>query len=162
MRRGRVAGLVVLTALAACPPAQASLGLAFDRPTASLGEQVKVWNADSKGRPFPTSPIAHGSIRVYLVALRWADAAGGPTRDGNARMGPPDLKHLVFVGSLSRVHRVPKLTFRVPQLPPGRYTTVLWCRPCAPGAGSVFSSRLYPAGARTSYDPDPAVLRVRA
>jgi|SRR5690348_12356180 len=162
MRRGRVAGLVALTALVVCPPAQASLGLAFDRPAASAGEQVEVWNADSKGRPFPTGAIRPGSIRVYLVELRWADAAGGPARDGNARIGPPNLRHLVLVGSLSRVHRVPKLTFRVPELPPGRYTTVLWCKPCAPGAGSVFSSRLYPLGDRTSDDPDPAVLRVRA
>jgi hypothetical protein len=152
--------MVAVVALAACPPAQASFGLAFDRPAAAVGDLVKVWNADSRGRPFPTHAIAPQGIRVYLVPLRWANAAGGPLPDGTVRLGPPNLKHLTFVGILHRIGGVPKLSFRVPPLAPGRYTTVLWCKLCAPGAGSVFSSRLYPNG--IPEDADPGAIRVRA
>jgi len=106
--------------------ASAALFLTLSRVTAAPGttvaafEPVQAW-APAKG------------IDVYLVPVRLkALQAGGVLH------AVPAGRLVVRLGPLTvdRNHRY-AITFRVPDVPPGDYTTAFWCRPCG---GTFFTS----------------------
>jgi hypothetical protein len=133
MTRPRRFALVGAAALVVAPAAAAKTGIAFDRPFAHAGDTV-VMVLRHDGPP----PERRRSYEVYLVrAERMGTvmyAAGG----GGFRNGPPPRSvDPVHVGSVATT--ASRFAFRLPQLAPGRYAAVLYCRRCsdAPLVGSV-------------------------
>jgi hypothetical protein len=124
--------LALVGGLVMAADAAAAVAPVFTRSVAKPGDRVGVVQPVRVGRPL------HGrtGIIVYLIRLSRA-----PT---SARDGPPPR-------SLAR-HRLGELVgdgrgfwrlwFRVPGVPPGLYTTLVWCLPCAGVSyphGSVFA-----------------------
>jgi hypothetical protein len=129
----RVAALLVALVGAGTLASQASAAivLAFDRQTAHPGQRVSVYTALGPGQPnrlFPITGQRRLGITVYLVPL--AQARVGP-------YGRPP-RRWIRVGELVRDRGVGRLTFVVPRIRPGRYTTAVWCRPCGGGHGTFF------------------------
>lgn len=112
--------------------ASAAVAPVFTRSTAWAGQRVGVVQPVRIGQPL------HGrtAIVVYLIPLDRAPAGpfdGPPPRSlAHHRLGE-------LVGDSDGFWR---LWFRVPDLRPGAYTTLVWCRPCGGTTyphGSVFA-----------------------
>lgn len=107
--------------MAALAPTTADAAVAplFDRTSARIGERV--------GITVGYAP-APGSLVLYLVPLALAPryVLGGYGLPRPAPGPPPPDPRLVALGS----PRSARLSFRVPRLEPGRYTLVVWCKPC--------------------------------
>jgi hypothetical protein len=121
-----VAGLVLPADLAA------AVAPVFTRAIAHPGDRVGVVQPVRIGRPL------HGrtGIIVYLIPLSRA-----PT---GARDGPPlrSLTHHRLGELAGDRHGYWRLWFRVPDVAPGAYTTLVWCRRCGGASyphGSVFA-----------------------
>jgi hypothetical protein len=128
-----------LAALVLPAPTAAHFVLRFDPQTARPGETVEVAFADEHAL----------SVEVYLVPLEAA-----------RRFKPPPLQAPVELVPLGALDSGGRLSFVVPELPAGRYTTVL-----RRGDGRYLASTQpqLPVGVDpTGVDeaPDPAVLRV--
>src|SRR2546430_2114632 len=127
-RRAVIPVVATVTALAIPAGAGADLALWFASPRAHWGQRVRV---SSPGRYAPFS-----GVQVYLVpmALAVSGRVQRPT-------GPPHNRRILPLGPL-RLDRpgVARLSFVVPRVAPGDYTTGFWCRPCAPPAGAFFTT----------------------
>lgn len=130
---------VSLAALLLAPTAAAHFALRFDPQTARPGETVEVALADEH-------PL---SVDVYLVPLEDA-----------RRFEPPPLQAPVELVPLGALGSGGRLSFVVPELAAGRYTTVLRR---ADGRYLASTQPQLPLGVDpTGFDeaPDPAVLRI--
>ena len=146
-RQLTVLALAASVALATAATANAALFFQFDRASARPGSLV---TASEPGWP----SAAHGVI-VYLVPTRLRrvrpDSASGyilskPPKHGAIRLGQPRL---------TESHTL-TISFRVPHVPAGDYTTAFWCRSCRKG-GDFFTSA--PWGASWTGKPG-SVLRI--
>ncbi len=142
-----IIGLAMLLVLATAASADAALFFRFDQASARPGSVV---TASQPGWP----AAAHG-VTVYLVSTTLPgihpDPAGGyilrkPPAHCAIRLGQPHL---------TRSHKL-TISFRVPTVPAGDYTTAFWCRTCAKG-GDFFASA--PWGASWTGKPGP-ILRI--
>jgi hypothetical protein len=146
----RAAATAVLLALVVASPARADVPLTFNRDVAAPGDEVEVSTP-----ALPTGSDA-GGITVYLLDVEVVDELLG--QDGEVVRREPEVgPGVTLLGGLGRAEGgAGKLTFVVPDLPPGRYTTGVWCVPC----GETLTTGVEP-GATT--DPGPGlVLRVTA
>jgi len=130
--RALVLAIVLATALASAAGAEAAVAPVFTRADAGPGERVGVV------QPVPGRGSLHGrtGIVVYLIPLSRAhtDAHDGPPPRSLARHRLGEL--------VADRHGYWRLWFRVPDVPPGAYTTLVWCRPCGGSYfphGSVFA-----------------------
>lgn len=124
--------LALLVGLAMAAGASAAVAPVFTRAAAQPGDRVGVIQPVRIGRPLH----GHTGITVYLIPLSRA-----PT---GAEEGPPPRPLARFrLGELVGDRRgYWRLWFRVPDVPPGAYTTLVWCRPCGGSTyprGSVFA-----------------------
>jgi hypothetical protein len=130
--RIRVLPLTLVFALALTADAAAAVAPVFTRSVARPGDRVGVVQPVRIGKPL------HGptGMTVYLIPL--SQATGGPW-DGPP---PPSLGRRRLGELVGDRNGFWRLWFRVPRVPPGAYTTLVWCRPCG-GAdyphGSVFA-----------------------
>jgi hypothetical protein len=130
---------VSLAALLLPAPASAHFVLTFDPQTARPGDTVEVGFADRHVL----------SVDVFLVPLEAA-----------RKFKPPPLRAPVELVSLGRLDSGGRLSFVVPELPAGRYTTVLRRED---GRYLASTQPQLPVGVDpTGFDeaPDPAVLRI--
>jgi hypothetical protein len=130
---------VLLAALLVPAPASAHFVLTFDPQTAKAGDTVEVGFADRHTL----------SVDVFLVPLEAA-----------RKFKPPPLQAPVELVSLGRLDSGGRLSFVVPELPQGRYTTVLRRED---GRYLASTQPQLPAGVDpTGFDaaPDPAVLEI--
>jgi hypothetical protein len=112
MLRAIVAASVTAVALPAS--ASAALSFVFDRAQAHRGQLVHAFQADTDGRPVKAwGDFDPASVTVYLVRLRNPYA-------WRFRIGPMKID----------ARGVWNVTFRVPKVRPGLYTTAFFCRPC--------------------------------
>ena len=117
--------------------AEASLSFAFDRAHARAGQLTRAYQADGDGNPAPAWCPLEG-VTIYLVRL---NAPNGR----RIRLGP-----IAVDGS-----GVWSITFRVPKVRPGLYTTAFLCPPC----GNTFFPSTLP-GTRWTGRPG-RVLKIR-
>jgi hypothetical protein len=130
---------VSLAALLLPAPASAHFVLTFDPQTARPGETVEVGFADRH----------EFSVDVFLVPLEAA-----------RKFKPPPLQPPVSLVPLGRLGNGGRLSFVVPELPVGRYTTVLRRED---GRYLASTQPQLPVGVDpTGFDeaPDPAVLEI--
>ena len=130
---------VSVLALVLSTPAAAHFVLHFEPQTARPGETVELAFADPHAL----------SVDVYLVPLEAA-----------RRFEPPPARAPVELVPLGRLDSTGRLSFVVPELPAGRYTTVLRRQD-----GRYLAStqpQLPPGVDPTDFDeaPDPAVVRI--
>lgn len=138
--------------------AAASLVLAFDRDSARPGTRVTVFTGFGPEEASSFGPRGFAGVRVYLVPLALVEQLNVTRPDGTLvpRKAPPRDARLVPLGALERdTEGVGRLTFRVPALAAGEYTTGIWCPPC----GNTFSTSYHP---RFNPRRDRLVLRVLA
>jgi hypothetical protein len=144
MRRLSCQVLAVAAAASVVPGvASAALFLTLSRVRAAPGEQVTAYE------PVAAWTSATG-IDVYLVPVRLK-----ALRSGGVLHAVPAGPRVVRLGPLTidRRHRF-AITFRVPNVPAGDYTTAFWCPPCG---GTFFTS----AAPNDTWDPSGGpVLRV--
>ena len=137
MLRAVVAG--VAAALVLPVSAEAALSFAFDRAQARPGQRVTAFQADSDGNPLAAwwdgDPA---EVTIYLVRAR-------EPANWRRRIGPMTIDSA----------GVWSITFRLPKVRPGLYTTAFFCRPC----GDTFFPSTLP-GAPWTGKPG-RVLRVR-
>lgn len=123
MTRAAVAGVAVVVLLAVVPVALAKDGLSFDRASASVGQSMTL-----------TSPwVSHpGGVVVYFMPLSVAPQWWKTYQAYAPSVGPPPkLNAAIRIGTIKRWHaNGGRLTFRVPDVTPGRYVLGFWCRPC--------------------------------
>jgi hypothetical protein len=148
---------VGLAVLAIAPDeAFADLGLIFDRARAVPGERVEAFSGQrDTGRPSANAPIE--GVKVYFVPVELAVNQQSDLRS----TGPPSDARWLLVGSVHQdADGVIRMRFRIPQVPPGDYTTGFWCRPCAPPKGGFFTSLL----PRDHWRPQPygRIIRIAA
>jgi hypothetical protein len=117
--------------------AEAALSFAFDRAQARPRQLVRAYQADSDGNPAPAWGPPEG-VTIYLVRL---NAPNGR----RIRLGP------MAVDSTG----VWSITFRVPNVRRGLYTTAFLCPPC----GNTFFASTLP-GTRWTGRPG-RVLKIR-
>lgn len=136
--------VVVLTTTAS---ANAALSFRFNRASARPGTLITASQ--------PGWPTAARGVSVYLVPTRLPgiqpDPAGGyilgqPPQSGAIRLGQPRL---------TASHTL-TISFRVPHVPAGNYTTAFWCHTCRKG-GDFFASAPWGANATANAS---TVLRV--
>jgi hypothetical protein len=104
--------------------ASAAVAPLFDRTQARAGERVRI---DMAYAPKPNG------IELYLIPLQRAPqyVLGNRGLPAPAPGRPPADPRLVPLGSPKRAGTSSaRLTLRVPKLAPGRYTIVVWCKPC--------------------------------
>jgi hypothetical protein len=147
---------VVIGCLALASAAQASLFLSFSRTTARLGQRVVARSPnrwyEKNGSLMPAGKFP--GVTVYLVPMRLADGAG-PPQPGSK---PPNARNVVRLGPmLIDRHGYGYLSFTVPAVRAGLYTTGFWCKTCLPG-GDFFTSAHSFAGWIAKSGP---VLRIR-
>jgi hypothetical protein len=117
------AAVASLAAATLAATASAALYLSFSRTTAAPGDRVVVRTG---GRGAIRLPVGRTPLRVYLVESSVADSV-------RSQKDP----RLVPLGRLA-LHRVKphfangRLEFAAPNVPPGDYTTLIHCIPCAP------------------------------
>lgn len=122
MRRGAIFAAAGLVAAGTCAgTASAALWLVFSRTTAAPREAVAARTA-GKGafaRPIRAA-VRRSPPRVFLVERSQAQQVRSPTDP-----------RLVELGRLSVDRRgIGRLGFVVPNVPPGDYATLIYCRPC--------------------------------
>jgi hypothetical protein len=122
----------VLAILAPVAAASAAVAPVFTRTTAHAGDRVGLV------QPVAIAKRVHRrtGIAVYLIPLA---AAPPGVSDGP----PPSSLARYRLGELvAGKDGLWRLWFRAPAVRPGRYTTLVWCRPCGGSAyphGSVFA-----------------------
>ena len=123
------AAALVAIVLVAVQAAQGAIAPIFSRSVARVGEIVGV------RQPGTFQPGCGGSsmrgITLYLITERQAHGLAFPSQD-NAEQNPPakSLRRRPL-GELRCDRRgVLRLRFRVPAVAPGRYTTLVHCKPC--------------------------------
>jgi hypothetical protein len=132
-----LAAAALCIGLVAVVAADAAVAPAFTRSQARWGERVGVV------QPVPIGKRAPGSrtgIVVYLIPF---DRHRPLANYGWIQDGPPPARLAkIRLGELLVDRRGSwRLSFRVPHVRPGSYTTLVWCRPCGGTAyphGSVF------------------------
>ena len=135
-------------ALVAAPAADAKGGLLFDRAVARPGDRLAV------ATPYEVHP---GGLVLWLVRLEHAPRfftipyQGAPIPERGPPPRRPGLIRLGVTGPYGWTGA--RLEFRLPRVAPGRYTLVVWCRPC--GTHWALAAPNWIVGERT-------VLRVRA
>jgi len=133
--RPRLAVAALAAALAPGGTAVAAVAPVFTRDHARVGDIVGVVQP---GLIRPVRPGRRPGVVVYLVTLRQALAFPGP-EDGPP---PRSLARLRLGELVTDASGTWRLRFRVPQVPPGAYTTLVWCTLCAGTThphGSVFA-----------------------
>jgi hypothetical protein len=124
-----------LVALVLPPAALADYGIAVRKTQVQPGERMTIW-----GNGCRDSTRFHLGMRVYLVATRhqWATVV---------KPRPPVEPPYHFLGRFRCTHTdspqpfgdggywTASLTFRVPDVTPGRYQLVIYCPPCHQGPG---------------------------
>lgn len=117
-----------VVALVAADGAAAAIAPVFDRPAARVGELV---SAFQPGAFQPGCGRVRRGIRLYLIGERQAYALAS-TMGGSAPKSRPSRSLLRRPLGELRCGRggVLRLRFRVPAVPPGRYATLVHCRPC--------------------------------
>jgi hypothetical protein len=146
------AALIPVAVMLAWPViARADLLLVFNQGHAAVGQRVEAFSGDQRG-PQPLPPV-HG-IRLYFVPMTHAKSPRHQTSTG-----PPRDPTWLPLGRMRHPRRgVFKLSFVIPNVPPGRYTIGFWCIPCAPPKGATFTGA-YP-GRVAIGRPFTKVLRV--
>jgi hypothetical protein len=136
-RWGVLVLIMLASALALVSSASAAIALVFDRARAVPGERI---TARQPGRLWGGSS---SDINVYLVPIAIA-AKVSTNPDGSMprRGGLPNDRRIVPIGKLITRRGIARVVFRVPNVRRGRYTTAVWCKPCAPPNGTFFASRL--------------------
>lgn len=126
----RVRALLVGTvALVAVESAPAAIAPVFDRATARIGESVAAFQPGSF-QP-GCGGIRRSGIRLYLITVRQAYALAFPTSDAALPNPPPRSLLRRPLGELRCARGgVLRLRFRIPAVAPGRYTTLVHCKPC--------------------------------
>jgi len=128
--------------------ANAALSFRFSRASAHPGTLITASQ--------PGWPTAARGVIVYLVPTRLTgvqpDSAGGyilrkPPDHGAIRLGRPRLT----------ANHALTISFRVPHVAAGDYTTAFWCRTCRKG-GDFFASAPWGATATATAS---TVLRIR-
>jgi hypothetical protein len=142
----RLAIAVGALALFLPAPAGAALSFAFDRAQARPGQVVRAFQADSGGHPIHAwADFDPASVTLYLVRLSAAELGQAPTPSA-LRLGPMRIDR----------NGVWTITFRVPKVRPGLYTTAFFCRPC----GNTFFPSTLPG---TPWTRNPGrVLKIAA
>ena len=137
--------VVVALALVACPAATAKDGLLFDRASARVGDRVVLSTSWATRR---------SGVVVYFMPLAMSPKFWRTYQALAPNYGPPPhLRAAIRVGELHAwgANGV-RLSFRVPNVAPGRYVLGFWCRPC----GTHWTTAL------PNYQPNPrGILRVR-
>jgi hypothetical protein len=122
---GRVLAVLVVAAAVWAATASAAVAPLFDRTQARVGERVRI---DVGYAPQPKG------ILLYLIPLRLAPKYVSGGQLPTPAVGPPPADpHLFPLYSPKRDPNTldgARLFFRVPRLPAGRYTIVVWCKPC--------------------------------
>jgi hypothetical protein len=146
MRRLAALAAVLVLAGALAGEATAAIALVFGKLSARPGERMSAYQPGG----LAWKPGERTGITVYLIPYALAP-----------RFGPPLLRERPrrawLLGELVGDSRgVGRVVFRVPRVPPGRYTTAVRCRPCG---DTWFASRRpdLPPLPR----PDRGILRVR-
>jgi hypothetical protein len=123
MSRSAVVSAVVIVLLVAVPTALAKDGLLFDRPAAGVGQSMTLTS------PWVNHP---GGVVAYFMPLSAAPQWWKTYQAYAPAVGPPPkLRAAIRVGVIKRWHATGgRLTFRVPEVTPGRYVLGFWCRPC--------------------------------
>ena len=137
-----------LLALVLASSADAALAFRFDRAVARPGVQVTAFEPGWHGPP--------RGIVVYFVPTR-LPGVSPPPGYGYVLSRVP-TRNVIKVGrpTLSRSHRL-FVRFRVPNVPPGYYTTAFWCSTCT-RHGDFFASAVW--GATPAEAAPGTVLRV--
>jgi hypothetical protein len=124
---GRALPVLVVAAAVWAATATAAVAPLFDRTRARVGERVRI---DVGYAPIPRQ------ILLYLIPLRLAPkyVSGGSGLPRPAPGPPPADPHLLPLSSPradpSGLPGSARLFFRVPRVAAGRYTIVVWCKPC--------------------------------
>lgn len=117
-----------IVALVAAGSAQAAIAPVFGRSVARVGEMVSV------RQPGVFQPGCGGSlrgIRLYLITERQARHLVSIIGSAAPRHPPAKSLRRHPLGELRcDRHGVLRLRFRVPAVPPGRYTTLVHCTLC--------------------------------
>ena len=132
-----LAATAVCIGLAAVVAADAAVAPVFTRSQARWDERVGVL------QPVPIGKRAPGSrtgIELYLIPFDRDRPLGeyGWIQDGPP---PAQLARMRLGELVVDRHGFWRLSFRVPHVRPGSYTTLVWCRPCGGTTyphGSVF------------------------
>lgn len=143
---GRTPAVVCLAALLAVPNAGAATVLAFDREVAEPGETVEVTGIE--GREGAVPPGGDPAITVYLVRLDLVEELLGPT-DMPVQREPEVGEGVILLGVLEpHADSVGRLSFSVPELEPGQYTTGVWCVSCGGTFETSYRPGVTPPGER--------------
>jgi hypothetical protein len=138
-----VPAVVCLAALLSPASAAAAARLAFDREVATPGETVVVTGIEA-----PAGVVGTPALTVYLVRLDLvADLLG---EDGAPVQREPEPgEGVVLLGVLEPdADSLGRLSFSVPELEPGRYTTGVWCVSCGGTFEASYRPGVTPPGER--------------
>lgn len=132
----RIVVAVAVLALCLAPSAEAALFLSFSQTHASPGHRVVARTPNRwygrNGKLMP--PGKFPGVTVFLLPLR---LAGGIPVAGSR---PPTSRDVVRLGPLLiDRHGRGFVSFIVPRVTPGLYTTGFWCKTCLTG-GDFFTS----------------------
>lgn len=150
---GRALVAAAAVALVLSASAGGAIALEFSQLRAKPGDRISAFQPAG----FHFDRGERTGILVYLITVhqaRWFHhAEDGP---------PPARARRHFLGELTGEARgFGRVTFRVPNVAPGRYTTLVWCKTCGPDNGTHFASR---GGDTPDYalpEPDRGILRIR-
>jgi hypothetical protein len=149
----RVLVAVAVLALCSASAAGAALFLRFFPTNAMPGERVEAISPtrwyEKDGRLMAPGKLP--GVVVFLIPMR---LAGGLPQPGSR---PPKSRSIVRLGPmLIDRHGQGYISFLVPRVAPGLYTTGFWCRTCLPG-GDFFTSAASSDGWTANAGP---VLRI--
>ena len=142
-----LAFVVLIVALITTASANAALSLQFNRASAHPGSPV---TASQPGWPTAARVI------VYLVPTRLPAVQPDPA-GGYILRKPPDHDAIRLGRPRLTANHTLTISFRVPHLPAGNYTTAFWCRTCRKG-GDFFPSAPWGASATANAS---TVLQIR-
>ena len=152
MRRLGALAAALFLAGALAGEASAAVALVFSKLSARPGERISAYQPGG----LAWRPGEHAGITVYLIPTALLPSFGPlGIRHEQPRVGPRIRLLGELVGGARGVGRV---VFRVPRVPPGRYTTAVFCRPCG---NTYFPSRMHDTPDRFTRHPDRGILRVR-
>lgn len=150
---GRALATAALVALVLAATASAAIALDFSQLRARPGDRISAFQPAG----FKFDRGERTGILVYLITVHQA------RRFHSAKAGPPPARaRRHFLGELRGDARgFGRVTFRVPNVAPGRYTTLVWCKTCGPDNGTHFASRGGDLPDYASAEPDRGILRIR-